>query len=153
MTRSASTMDDQPTPPSTSRAPRVLVSDRQDAPIDLAGLAHVAERTLAGEGVEEGELSLSFVGAAEMAYLHVRYLGESGPTDVLSFPLGEDGLIGDVIVCPEEARRNNPVDLAGELRLLVAHGVLHLLGYDHEEEDAQRVMWRLQANYSGVKAE
>jgi probable rRNA maturation factor len=120
--------------------------------VDLTGLAGVAERTLAGEGVAEGELSVSLVGAPEMADLHVRYLGEDGPTDVLSFPMGEDGLLGDVVVCPEEARRNNPVDPAGELRLLVAHGVLHLLGYDHEEEDERRVMWALQAKYSEVEA-
>jgi probable rRNA maturation factor len=146
-------MDDQPTPGSASPTPRVLLSDRQDAPIDLAELTGVAERTLTGEGVRDGELSVSFVGPAEMADLHVRFMGEDGPTDVLSFPLGEDGLLGDVVVCPEEARRNNPGDPAGELRLLVAHGVLHLLGYDHEEEEDRRVMWALQATYSGVEAE
>ena len=56
------------------------------------------------------------------------------------------------MVCPEEARRNNPDDLAGELRLLVAHGVLHLLGYDHEDEHERARMWALQARYSGVVA-
>jgi probable rRNA maturation factor len=82
-----------------------------------------------------------------MEGLHVRYLGEEGPTDVLSFPLGEDGLLGDVVVCPVEASRNNP-DLQAEVRLLVAHGVLHLLGYDHEEEDQREAMWAKQTHYS-----
>jgi probable rRNA maturation factor len=70
----------------------------------------------------------------------------------LSFPLGEDGLLGDVVVCPSEARRNNPDDPSAELRLLVTHGVLHLLGYDHEEEEDRREMWVRQERYSGVSA-
>ena len=105
---------------------------------------------MAAEGLTQGELSLSFVSPQEMAQLHRRYMGEDGATDVLSFPLGEDGLIGDVVVCPEEARKNSPQDPSAELRLLVAHGVLHLLGYDHEEDEARRVMWSKQALYSRV---
>jgi probable rRNA maturation factor len=76
-------------------------------------------------------------------------MGEEGATDVLSFPMDEDGLLGDVVIAPAEAARNNP-DVEAELRLLVAHGVLHLLGYDHEEEAERRVMWGKQALYSRV---
>ena len=126
----------------------VLVSNRQDSPIDEAALAALAERTLAAEGRRGVELSLSFVGEDEMADLHVRYLDEPGPTDVLSFPMDEDGLLGDVVVCPAEAARNN-ADLTAELRLLVVHGVLHLLGYDHEEDDDRRAMWAKQDVYVG----
>ena len=124
----------------------VLVSNRQDSPIDEAALAALADRTLAAEGRTDVELSLSFVGEQEMADLHVRYMDEPGPTDVLSFPMDEDGLLGDVVVCPSEAARNNP-DLPAELRLLVVHGVLHLLGYDHEEDDDRRAMWAKQDVY------
>jgi probable rRNA maturation factor len=103
------------------------------------------------------ELSLSFVDEAEMEDLHVRYLDEPGPTDVLSFPLdGEDerGLrvLGDVVIAPSVAARNNPGDPGGELRLLVVHGVLHLLGYDHEEDAEKATMWARQTAYSGVEA-
>ena len=124
----------------------VLVSNRQPMPVDEDELVRVAERVLAGEGRRDGELSLSFVTPEEMTDLHVTYMGEEGPTDVLSFPMDEDGLLGDVVVCPAEAAGNNP-DLASELRLLVAHGVLHLLGYDHQEEDDRRVMWGKQDAY------
>jgi probable rRNA maturation factor len=127
--------------------PSVLVSNRQDLPVDEAALSALAGRVLEAEGVTDGELSLSFVDTQEMAGLHERYANEPGPTDVLSFPLDEDGLLGDIVVCPAEAAGNNP-DLSAELRLLVVHGVLHLLGYDHEEEDDRRVMWDLQAGYS-----
>jgi probable rRNA maturation factor len=127
----------------------VLVSNRQTALVNERDLVGVAERTLVGEGRVEGELSLSFVTSEEMADLHATYMGEEGPTDVLSFPMDEDGLLGDVVIAPAEAARNNP-DVEAELRLLVAHGVLHLLGYDHEEEAERRVMWGKQALYSRV---
>lgn len=137
--------------------PRVLISNRQDEPVDETGLRELARRTLREEGIESVELSLSFVGRAEIAELHERFLDEPGPTDVLSFPLDdvdEDGvrLLGDVVVAPSEAVRNNPTDPGGELRLLVVHGILHLLGYDHEEHGARTRMWERQERYSGVRA-
>ena len=126
----------------------VLVSNRQGSPVDEVTLAALAARTLVAEGRPGVELSLSFVGEEEMADLHVRYMDEPGPTDVLSFPMDEDGLLGDVVVCPAEAARNN-TDVAAELRLLVVHGVLHLLGYDHEADDERRAMWAKQDAYVG----
>ena len=126
----------------------VLVSNRQESPVDEATLAALAERTLVAEGRVGVELSLSFVGEEEMTDLHVRYMDEPGPTDVLSFPMDEDGLLGDVVVCPAEAARNN-TDVDAELRLLVVHGVLHLLGYDHEADDDRRAMWAKQDAYVG----
>ena len=145
-------MDDDDPP-----GPRVLISDRQELPVDAAGLADVAREALHGEGLARAELSLSFVDDDEIARLHERYLGEPGPTDVLSFPLGEvdeDGvrIVGDVVVAPSVAARNNPDDPAGELRLLVVHGVLHLLGYDHEADGDRARMWERQERYSGVRA-
>jgi probable rRNA maturation factor len=127
--------------------PRVLVSNRQDLPVPEQELAELAVRTLVGEGVTPSELSLSFVTDREMADLHERYTGEPGPTDVLSFPMDDEGMIGDVVVCPAEALRNNPSDPGAELRLLVVHGVLHLLGYDHHADDERREMWAKQDVY------
>jgi probable rRNA maturation factor len=137
--------------------PRVLISDRQDLPVDVSALAEVARDTLRREGLARAELSLSFVDEGEIADLHERFMDEPGPTDVLSFPLGdvdEDGtrILGDVVVAPAVATRNNPDDVAGELRLLVVHGILHLLGYDHEEDGARTRMWERQERYSGVRA-
>ena len=136
-------------PPPPPAGPQVEVSNRQPQHVDEDALASLAAETLAKEGRTEGELSLSFVSPQEIEDLHVRFMDEPGPTDVLSFPMDEDGLIGDVVVCPAEAARNNP-DVAAELRLLVVHGVLHLLGYDHQEEDERRAMWAKQESYSGV---
>ena len=125
------------------------MSNRQDLPVEEHELVDLARRVLMGEGVPHGELTLSLVSDEEMADLHIRYMGEEGPTDVLSFPMHEEGLIGDVVVCLTVAKRNNP-NLRGELRLLVVHGVLHLLGYDHEREDDRDVMWKTQDRYLGL---
>jgi probable rRNA maturation factor len=134
----------------------ILISDRQSAPLDLDALADLARTTLAGEGLGCVELSVSFVEDAEIDDLHGRYMGEPGPTDVLSFPLdGEehDGVrvLGDVVIAPAVAARNNPDDVAGELRLLLVHGILHILGYDHETPEDRAVMWSRQERYSGVR--
>ena len=137
--------------------PTVLISNRQGLPLDESGLAALASTTLAAEGLGAAELSISFVENSEIEELHVRYMSEPGPTDVLSFPLGErepDGtrLLGDVVIAPAVAARNNPTDPGAELRLLVVHGILHLLGYDHEGDAEKAEMWSRQERYSGVAA-
>jgi probable rRNA maturation factor len=135
--------------------PRILVDDRQDVPVDVDGLIGLAAECLTGEGAADSELSVSFVAEDEIADLHVRYMDEEGSTDVLSFPLDapdEEGIrvLGDVVVCPAVAARNNPSDPAAEMRLLLVHGILHLLGHDHEEEDERAAMWAIQERYTGV---
>lgn len=129
----------------------MLVSNRQDLPVDEAALVTLAVATLAAEGVTR-ELSLSFVDEPEIEDLHVRYMDEPGPTDVLSFAQDDDDLLGDVVICPAVAARNNPADPTGELRLLLVHGILHLLGHDHEAPDEKAAMWAKQERYSGVAA-
>jgi probable rRNA maturation factor len=135
----------------------VLVSNRQSIPVDEAGLLELARTTLRGEGLVNAELSVSFVEEAEIEDLHVRYMDEPGPTDVLSFALDdvdEHGvrLLGDVVIAPAVAARNNPVDPSAEHRLLLVHGILHLLGYDHERDIEKATMWARQERYSGVRA-
>jgi probable rRNA maturation factor len=160
--------DDHPVDPGPADGawPRVLISNRQRGALDEEGLRSLARETLRGEGVDRAELSVSFVESGEIEGLHERFMDEPGPTDVLSFPLDDDEgpatdgakdpdgtrHLGDVVVAPAEAERNNPADPAGELRLLLVHGILHLLGYDHEDEDARTRMWERQERYSGVRA-
>jgi probable rRNA maturation factor len=136
----------------------ISVSNRQSAEIDEAGLVSLARATLAGEDIHAAELSISLVEEDEMERLHVRYMDEPGSTDVLSFPMddeaSEDGvrLLGDVVIAPAVAARNNPGDPEAELRLLLVHGILHLLGFDHEEDAERAEMWALQERYSGVRS-
>lgn len=105
------------------------------------------------------ELSIMLVGEVAMAALHEKFMDEPGSTDVLSFPMDElragtsdelsaEGVLGDVVICPEVAQRQAVV--AGhttevELRLLLTHGILHLLGHDHAEPEEHKLMFGLQA--------
>ena len=136
--------------------PAVLLSNRQTIPIENDALIELARQTLIAEGHGRVELSVSFVDEAEMADLHVRYMDEAGPTDVLSFPLDdvdERGvrLLGDVLIAPSVAARNNPTYPGAEVRLLLVHGILHVLGYDHEQDGERAEMWARQERYSGVR--
>ena len=152
-------MTDDPGQPSVLVS--ILVSDRQGAAVDVDALVHLARATLRGEGLDRVELSVSFVEDAEMEELHVRYMDETGPTDVLSFPQDADDhpgeerggvrILGDVVIAPAVAARNNPDDPAAELRLLLVHGILHLLGHDHEAPEERAAMWARQERYSGVR--
>jgi probable rRNA maturation factor len=105
------------------------------------------------------DVALVLVDEAAMEELNVQWMGESGPTDVLSFPMdelrpgleGEDqseGILGDIVLCPSVAQVQ--ADTAGhslmtELRMLTVHGLLHLVGFDHAEPDEEKEMFGLQA--------
>jgi probable rRNA maturation factor len=132
-----------------SDSPTVVLSDRQDLPADHGALVALARRTLDQEGAGPVELSVSLVSTGEMSDLQQRFAGEPGPTDVLSFTMDEEGLLGDVVICPEVAAGQN-ADVDAELRLLLVHGILHLLGYDHRDDEERRAMWERQERYSGV---
>jgi probable rRNA maturation factor len=104
------------------------------------------------------ELSVLLVDSDAMAALHVQWMDEAGPTDVLSFPMDElrpgtddrepePGLLGDVVICPQvaaeqAAKAGHPPEQ--ELHLLCTHGILHLLGYDHADPDEEKQMFDLQ---------
>jgi probable rRNA maturation factor len=114
------------------------------------------------------ELSILLVGEDAMADLHQRWMGEPGPTDVLSFPMDElrpphmggghgmagghepepvPGLLGDVVLCPQIAAKQAQThghSSQDEVELLCIHGILHLLGYDHAEPEEHATMFGLQ---------
>jgi probable rRNA maturation factor len=147
----------------------VFAADEQQAhPMDVARWAALARQVLTDRKVKgETEVSLLFVDTDAMAKLNEQFLGKSGPTDVLSFPMEEEPgptgrspdlggtgpgtaaeagtlmLLGDVVICPAVAARNaeeHGVPLDDEIALLVVHGLLHLLGMDHEEDaEAERM--------------
>jgi len=140
----------------------IEVANESGVEVDEAELASVARHALEQLGVDPlAELSVLVVDVDTMSTLHERWMGEPGPTDVLAFPMDEldttrgpedvepgPALLGDVVLCPEYARRGAREaghSLADELRLLTTHGVLHLLGYDHAEPEEEREMFGLQA--------
>ena len=106
------------------------------------------------------ELSVVAVDTATMAAHHQQWMDEEGPTDVMAFPMdelrpGDDdedpepGLLGDVVLCPAVAEQQATAaghSVGHELDLLCTHGILHLLGFDHAEEDERAEMFGLQAD-------
>jgi probable rRNA maturation factor len=112
----------------------VEVDNRSGVEVEESAAVELACRVLHGEGVDEGELGLAFVGPDEMRGLKREHLGIDEPTDVLSFPIdGRDELpsgvprvLGDVILCPQV--------VGDEWRRSLTHGLLHLLGFDHGME-------------------
>lgn len=125
--------------------------------VDEDAAARSVLLVLESEELGSGEVALAFIEEGSMAELNERYRGVGEATDVLSFPGGSDEdldwpdpeadatqdrppFLGDVLVCPDVARRNaldDGVSTAEELRRLVVHGVLHLLGYDHEVDHGE----------------
>jgi probable rRNA maturation factor len=110
-----------------------------------------ARRVLGWEGARRARVELTLLDAAAMRRLNRRATGRRALTDVLSFslPQPDGGLLGDVYICPEAARRwrNGAVD--EELIRLTVHGTLHVLGYDHPEGAGRTRsrMWRRQERY------
>lgn len=139
-------------------------------PVDTLRWVRLARSVLEAEGVRgEAELSVLFVDEQAMSDLNKRFAGKDGPTDVLAFPIDEEPteggrspdslgsgpgwmpleaselptLLGDVVVCPAVARRNAPASDAAyedELALLVVHGILHLMGMDHVDDEEAEAM-------------
>jgi probable rRNA maturation factor len=120
----------------------VEVANRSGVEVEEEAAVALARRVLAGEGVDEGELGLHFVGPDEMRTLKREHLGADEVTAVLSFPIdGREGLgsgvprqLGDAVLCPE---------VVGDAwRAPLVHGLLHLLGYEHGAEmESREARW------------
>ncbi|MEM6928572.1 MAG: rRNA maturation RNase YbeY [Myxococcota bacterium] len=114
---------------------------------DEAAIAEMADAILVALELADAELSVLLTSDAHIAELNASWRGVEGPTDVLSFPQeslpGGPRLLGDVVVGMETASRQASEqghDLATELRVLLVHGVLHLLGHDHQTSDERAAM-------------
>jgi len=133
----------------------VFVADEQTRPVDADRLRRLADFVLADLRVPGAmELSVLCVDRGAIAALNAHHMGVEGPTDVLAFPIdmpgeteaGQPALLGDVVLCPDVAAEQAPAHgatPATELELLLVHGILHLLGHDHAEEEERRVMFAL----------
>jgi len=148
----------------------IEIANESGVEVDEADLAALARYVLDDLRMHPlAELSVLLVDRATMSDLHERWMGETGPTDVLAFPMDElrppppgssrgdqgggsepgeePGLLGDVVLCPEVAADQAAQarhELRDELELLCTHGILHLLGYDHAEAAERAAMFGLQ---------
>ena len=150
----------------------IEVANESGVFVDEQALVGISRHVLDRMGVSPlAELSLLLVDVEQMEKLHGRWMGEPGPTDVMAFPMDEldlrgsrgvghghgstgnepeefrPAVLGDVVLCPEVAERQGSEAGHGtgaELQLLCAHGVLHLLGYDHGDPEEHTEMFGLQ---------
>lgn len=132
-----------------------LINRQRKVRLDTGFLKKVGESALAKTGVKEAECVVVLVGDRTMARLNQRYRGIAHSTDVLSFPMREGpfaslaaNLLGDVVISAETADRQARAagrPLRDELAALLIHGLLHLLGYDHQTPSEAKRMRRLEA--------
>lgn len=134
----------------------IEIVDESGAGIDLDAVHELAAHVYGQMRIHpEAELFVRFVDPESMAELHVEWMDLEGPTDVMSFPMdelrpgddAEPGVLGDIVVCSEvaaEQARAAGHSLLDEVLLLVTHGLLHLMGYDHAEEEEKAEMFGLQ---------
>lgn len=137
----------------------IEINNESAIPVDESAILRLADYALGAMHVSsEADLNIVLVDEAAMEQLHVQWMDEPGPTDVLSFPMDElrpgtedaptpAGLLGDIVLCPQVAE--GQAETAGhstlqELLLLTTHGILHLLGFDHAEPDEEREMFGIQ---------
>ncbi|WP_115727021.1 rRNA maturation RNase YbeY [Actinomyces culturomici] len=127
--------------------------------IDGEEFAALADHVLTQMHVAtDAELNILFIDPKPMEDLHIRWLDLPGPTDVMSFPMDElrpgtagkptpAGTLGDICICPQVAEaqaKEAGHTTVEEMLMLATHGMLHLLGYDHAEEDEKEEMFSLQ---------
>ena len=136
----------------------VYLADEQDEPLGTNALRELAERVLEAEGLPPvTEVSVLFVSPDQIMEYNQRFMQREGPTDVLAFPLEtlQPGLVpepvtngpplnlGDVVIAPAEVRRRSEeagVRFEDEMAAMVVHGLLHLLGYDHQDDEGADLM-------------
>ena len=137
----------------------IEVNNESGVPVGETELAQLARFVIEAMRVHpQAELSIVLVDEPAMEALHIQWMDEPGPTDVLSFPMDElrpgrddeepePGLLGDVVLCPTVAAKQAVTaghSFEEELLLLTTHGILHLLGYDHAEPEEHKEMFGLQ---------
>lgn len=137
----------------------IEILDESGAGVDLRRLAGLARFVMDRMRVHpQAELCIKAVDEPTIAELNQRWMEKEGPTDVLAWPMDElrpglvneepeEGVLGDLVLCPTVAERQGEAAGHGteaELELLTVHGILHLLGYDHAEPEEHREMFGLQ---------
>ena len=137
----------------------ITVDDDAGSSVDLEVLGSLAGHVLSRLHIDPAsEVGISLVDVERMSRLHQEWMGEPGPTDVLSFPMDEmtpgsqdrpsgPGILGDVVICPQIAATDAASagrDEEGQIQFLMVHGLLHLLGFDHATDEDRNRMFALQ---------
>ncbi|KKP93049.1 MAG: putative rRNA maturation factor [Parcubacteria group bacterium GW2011_GWA1_36_12] len=118
--------------------------------IDKKSFTQVAKKLLKGENRETETLSLAFISKEEIKKLNKKFRKKNKATDVLSFKLKENNCLGEIVICPEVIKENAKKYKVSEKKEMVKvfiHGILHLLGYDHEKSDREAETMEKKQNY------
>lgn len=137
---------------------KVAVNRAAGQAMDIRAVKKTCLKVLRAEGVRrDALLSISAIAEAEMEEMNRRYLFREGTTDVLAFPMGEESgegyLLGDVVICPDYVFKKweeYEVEEGRELEFVTAHGLLHLLGYEDDDEQGALAMDRRQREILGL---
>ena len=137
----------------------IEVNNETDYEIELAAVEKLSRFVLETMFLHPTtEVSIVFLDEAAMSDLHVEWMDLEGPTDVMSFPMdelrpgslgkpSESGILGDIVICPSVAAaqaKQGGHSFDDEVLLLTTHGLLHLMGFDHEEEEEKTEMFGIQ---------
>ena len=136
----------------------IEVLNETDKDIDIQRVVSLGQHLYQGLHIHpESEVAVVFIDNDAMSFLHKEWMGLDGPTDVMSFHMDElrpgtheapaEGLLGDIVISPTVAAEHAEQGghkVADEIALLVTHGLLHLLGFDHHDEDEKHKMFSTQ---------
>lgn len=123
-------------------------------PLTKAAVRQIVDAVFVADGVESAEVSVTFVDDEKSAEINEKYLGHSGPTDIITFEMSSHNgiIVGDIYIAPSVARANakeHGVNVREEFVRLVVHGALHVLGYEHPEDETRvnSPMWTKQEKF------
>ncbi len=137
----------------------IEINNESTQEVDESKVLAIARFALDKMKIHPGaELAIIFVDEPAMEQLHIQWMDETGPTDVLSFPMDElrpgtdqeltpAGLLGDIVICPQVATTQAVAaehETINEILMLTTHGILHLLGFDHAEPEEEKEMFDIQ---------
>ncbi len=137
----------------------ITITNESVVPCDSDAIAELLAHHMPRTGIDPASaVDILLVDEPRMSELHEQWMGESGPTDVLSFPMDEVrgaaqgdplafGMLGDIVVCSPVAARQaqaKGIQVDEEIAFLITHGYLHLLGFDHADDHQRTTMFSLQ---------
>ncbi len=127
---------------------KIMITNQSSVLVDREHIKRIVKNVLLAEASEKADVSLAFIDETEMREINKKYRGKDEVTDVLSFPHDGIGLkgtgiriLGEVLICPSRVKEQADAPFDKEMSWVVIHGVLHLLGYNHEasEKEALRM--------------
>jgi len=121
----------------------IEINNLTSFPVDKKSFSAVAKNVLKGENKGTRIISLAFIGKEEIRKLNKNFRKKNKPTDVLSFELSDNEYLGEIVICPDVVRENAKEDkstIKKEVMKVFIHGILHLLGYDHEKSEKEALL-------------